>query len=125
MATLETSPSLTVQAIRHPSEPSTLVVMVSGTILRSNGHWLGEAVDEFLSGEPAARVICDVSGVRRADAAVVDALCRMKLAARRHGCRLEVRDPAMALQELLSLTGLTSVIPAGPTLPVEVGRQPE
>ena len=45
------------------------------------------------------------------DLAVVDALARWVVAARRRGCSLRLRDPGGRLWELLDLTGLGEVIP--------------
>lgn len=40
------------------------------------------------------------------DLGLVDALARLKLAARRLGCSLRVREPSVELVELLDLVGL-------------------
>ena len=42
--------------------------------------------------------------------AVVDELARLELAARRHGCMIRLRDPCVALVELLGLVGLRQVL---------------
>jgi hypothetical protein len=49
------------------------------------------------------------------DLALVDDLARMQLAARRHGCAIELRDACPGLLELLDLVGLR----------VEMGGKPE
>jgi anti-anti-sigma regulatory factor len=55
---------------------------------------------------PDVVVVCDVSGLVRADLDVVDALARLALAARRRGRSIEVRRACPRLRELLELTGL-------------------
>jgi hypothetical protein len=44
------------------------------------------------------------------DLALVDALARLQLAARRLGCCIRVRDPSDELRGLLALVGLTDVV---------------
>jgi ABC-type transporter Mla MlaB component len=55
-------------------------------------------------------VACDVSGVE-ADAVTVDALARLQLAARRHGCRVQLRNASGGLVDLLAFMGLDAVLP--------------
>ena len=54
--------------------------------------------------------LCDVSGVDP-DAVTVDALARLQLAARRHGCQVRLLHPSRELLELLAFMGLTDVLP--------------
>ena len=56
---------------------------------------------------------------RRPDLAIVDALARMQLGARRRGTRLKLRNVSDELRGLLELVGLADV------LAVEPRRQPE
>jgi anti-anti-sigma regulatory factor len=63
-------------------------------------------------------VVVDVSTLI-ADAATVDSLARLQLAARRLGRELRLRHASDNLQELVDLCGLADV------LRVEVRRQPE
>jgi ABC-type transporter Mla MlaB component len=64
----------------------------------------------LLAGEDAGVVLCDVRGVP-ADAATVDALARLQLAARRHGCRLRLVNASDELRELTAFLGLRDVLP--------------
>ncbi len=48
------------------------------------------------------------------DLCLVDALARLQLEARRHGCSVRLRDPCAELRELLELVGLTHLILAPP-----------
>jgi hypothetical protein len=65
-------------------------------------------------------VVCDVDSLVP-DAAAVDGLARLKLAARRLGCDLRVRRASMELCQLLDFVGLADAVLDG----VEVGREPE
>jgi hypothetical protein len=61
----------------------------------------------------------------RIDLAVVEALARLQLSARRLGCSIRVRDACASLLELLALAGLGDVVPCVPALGVQAGGQPE
>lgn len=54
-------------------------------------------------------IAVDVTGVT-ADAVSVDALARLRLAARRHGCRVVLRGTGPDLRELICLMGLDQVL---------------
>ena len=59
---------------------------------------------------PPVIVICDVRGAD-ADAATVDALARLQLAARRWGCRVRLRNASDDLLALVAFMGLADVLP--------------
>jgi hypothetical protein len=61
---------------------------------------------------------------RRLDLALVEALARLQLAARRLGCSIRLRDPCEELCGLLDLVGLADVV-AGAALPLEAGGEAE
>ena len=61
----------------------------------------------------------------RPDLALVDALARLQLAARRLGCSVRLRDPCEQLRELLDLVGLADVVRAAAGLPLEARREAE
>ncbi|QCX78739.1 hypothetical protein C9F11_25640 [Streptomyces sp. YIM 121038] len=63
-------------------------------------------------------VVCDLRGVTTADLATVDAVARLRLAARRADVGLRLRGPTPALWALLRLVGLAELC-------VEVERDPE
>lgn len=63
-------------------------------------------------------VVGHVDGIR-ADLALVDALIRLQLAARRLGCSIRLRNPGEELRELLDLVGLADVVASRPGLPNE------
>jgi ABC-type transporter Mla MlaB component len=55
----------------------------------------------------------DLRGVP-ADAVAVDALARLQLAARRHGCELRLRNASPELRELIAFMGLRDVLRVAP-----------
>ena len=72
------------------------------------------SVGAGLQGSMGARapreiVICDVRRVEP-DAASVDALARLQLAARRKGCLVRLRNASVELLELVSFMGLADVL---------------
>jgi anti-anti-sigma regulatory factor len=58
----------------------------------------------------------DLRGVP-ADAVAVDALARLQLAARRHGCELRLRNASPELRELIAFMGLQRVLRVAPAAP--------
>ena len=67
------------------------------------------------------RIVGRLDG-RRADLALVDALARLQLAARRRDRRLCVRDPTAELRGLVELVGLTDALGVEPRGQPEVGE---
>jgi anti-anti-sigma regulatory factor len=59
-------------------------------------------------------VLCDVSGVILHDAVLVEALLRLQLTARRFGGRIRVFRPSPQLLDLITATGLGTVLTAEP-----------
>jgi hypothetical protein len=80
------------------------------------------------AGEPSVAVVVIASGETEliagrlegvvADLALVDALARVHLAARRLGCSIRLRDASCELRELIDLAGLSGLL-------LEPSRQPE
>jgi anti-anti-sigma regulatory factor len=60
---------------------------------------------------------------RRADLALVDALVRFQLVARREGGRLRLRNVSEELRRLLELVGLAEVLELEPRGKAELGEQ--
>jgi anti-anti-sigma factor len=121
----EGSPGAIVRARRPAHDPNTIEVEIRGRIDRSDAARLGREVRSLLEDRDAEQIVCDVGSITRADAAVVDALCRMRLVARRRGCQFRLRDASRELLDLLILVGLTDVLPLAPRSALEVERQPE
>ncbi|MEW2523564.1 STAS domain-containing protein [Streptomyces sp. NPDC047071] len=70
------------------------------------------------AGPGQGPVVCDLRGVTTADLATVEAVARLRLAARRADVGLRLRGPTPALWALLRLVGLAELC-------VEVERDPE
>jgi ABC-type transporter Mla MlaB component len=62
-----------------------------------------------LLGRGADVAYVDVTGVEP-DAVCVDALARLQLGAKHHGCRVRLRDATPALRELVAFMGLADVL---------------
>lgn len=90
--------------------PSTVALAIRGPITRADLPGLCDRVCARLSANAGSVVLCDVHGVEP-DAVTVDALCRLQLGARRHGCEIRVRHASAALLELVAFMGLTDVLP--------------
>ena len=70
-----------------------------------------------LRGRAAGVVTCDVTGAGRAEVVTAEALARLLLTARRHGWRLEITGAGPELRAVLSLLGLTGVLPQAAGVP--------
>jgi len=55
----------------------------------------------------------NVAGIG-SDAGTVDALARLQLAARRHGCQVRLRGASSELRELVVFMGLRDILPEWP-----------
>jgi ABC-type transporter Mla MlaB component len=93
--------------------PSTVRIPIEGPIVRDDVPALCERVETLMAESGAEVVICEVSGVA-VDAVAVEALARLQLGARRHGCRVRLCGGAPPeLLDLVELMGLTNVLPCG------------
>lgn len=81
-----------------------------GPIAREDMPGLCDRVCALLSESDAAVARCDVGSVA-VDATTVDALARLQLAARRHGCQVRLRHASGELLELVAFMGLRDVLP--------------
>ena len=90
------------------SRPDTVAFAIRGPIARSDLPGLCDRVCALLAARRGA-VACDVTGVDP-DAVTVEALARLQLGARRHGCEIRLRNASAALLDLVELMGLTEVI---------------
>ena len=89
----------------------TVALAVRGPIARTDLPGLCERICASLETSDADVVLCDVTGVDP-DAVTVDALARLQLAARRHGCQVRLCNASGELLELVAFMGLTDVCPA-------------
>lgn len=90
--------------------PLTIGFAVRGPIARSDLPGLCDRVCALLESSRAPVVLCDVSTVEP-DAVTVDALARLQLAARRHGCRVRLRNASSELLDVVAFMGLADVLP--------------
>jgi ABC-type transporter Mla MlaB component len=90
--------------------PDTVVWALGPVILRADVPALCAHLAGLLD-EGVSVVVCDVSTVAGADAAAVDALARLHLAARRRGRRILIRGGDPHLVGLLRLVGLRDALP--------------
>ena len=90
--------------------PRTVAVAVGGPIARTDLPGLCARVCDLLKTSGAAVALCDVRGVE-ADAVTVEALARLQLGARRHGCQVRLRHPSSELVDLVAFMGLHDVLP--------------
>jgi len=92
------------------SGPHALTFSICGPINRTDLPGLCDRVCALLSESAVDVALCDVAGVDP-DAVTVDALARLQLAARRHGCQVRLRHASDELLELVAFMGLTDVLP--------------
>ena len=89
--------------------PDTVAFAIRGPIARAELPGLCDRVCGLLGQASAGVALCDVTGVA-ADAVTVDALARLQLAARRHGCRVRLLNASEDLRELVAFMGLADVL---------------
>ena len=90
--------------------PRAVAFAIGGPISRSDLPALCERVCALLAESRADVALCDVTGVEP-DAMTVDALARLQVAGRRHGCLVRVRHASDELLELIAFMGLRDVLP--------------
>ncbi len=105
--------------------PGSTVVAVGGRLARADVPGFCDRVCALLDWTGDGPLECDVRAVVTPDAAVVDAMARLQLAAARRGRRVHLRGASPALRELLGLMGLAGVLPLAEPLRVELEGQPE
>jgi ABC-type transporter Mla MlaB component len=99
-----------------PAHIGTLRFSVRGPLARDDLPALYERFCALVSEHAPARILCDVAGVAP-DAVAVDALARMQLAARRHHCTVTLVGVPVELRTLVTLMGLTNVLPGAEPQP--------
>ena len=72
----------------------------------------------------SAKIAIDCGSVRVPTAATIDQIARLKLAARRCGCELELRNTSPILLELIGFAGLSGVLGLEAGRQTEQGKQP-
>jgi ABC-type transporter Mla MlaB component len=99
-----------------PRPPQTVDFAVHGPITRADLPGLCERICALLDTSGADVAVCDARGVDP-DAVTVDALARLQLAARRHGCQVRLRRASDELLDLVAFMGLRDVLPDCPGRP--------
>jgi ABC-type transporter Mla MlaB component len=89
----------------------TIAFAIEGPIRRTDLPGLCDRVCGLLQGSRPETAFCDVRGVDP-DAVTVDALARLQLAARRHGCQVRLHNASDELRELVAFMGLEDVLVA-------------
>jgi ABC-type transporter Mla MlaB component len=100
-------------------------MVIVGRIGPGDAAALCERVQALLGDRHAAVVVCDVAALTHVDLATVEALARLRLAARRVGGSVWLRHASLELQELLALVGLRNVVPCWPGLRLEARGKTE
>lgn len=93
-----------------PSPRQAIAFAIGGPIGRVHLSVLCERVCALLEHGEADIAVCDVRDLD-ADAVTVDALARLQIAARRHGCQVRLCHASSELRELLDFIGLGDVLP--------------
>jgi ABC-type transporter Mla MlaB component len=94
--------------VKRPT--TTIAFAIEGPIAREDLPGLCDRVCTLFGDARPEVAFCDVRGIEP-DAVTVDALCRLQLAARRHGCVVRFRNASDELRELVAFMGLTEVLP--------------
>ncbi|MEO5576196.1 MAG: STAS domain-containing protein [Gaiellaceae bacterium] len=90
--------------------PRSIAFSIHSPIARTDLPGLCDRVCALLEQSGVRVALCDAGGVE-VDAVTVDALARLQLAARRHGCQVRLRGASTELLELVALMGLSDVVP--------------
>ena len=88
-----------------------LDLAIRGPLERADLPGLYARVCALLQGAAGETVRCDVAGIA-VDAVAVDALARLQLGARRHGCELRLCGESNELRALVALMGLEEALRA-------------
>lgn len=102
-------------AERPSSVPKTIVLAIGGSIAPADIPGICDRLKLLLEDGGANLVVCDVSALVEPDLVVVDALARLQLTARRSRCQVRLLYACDRLQDLLTLTGLSEVVPLADT----------
>ena len=93
------------------SEVRPVAVAIRGPLQRTDLPGLYTRVCALFTANPGATLACDVTEVA-VDAVAVEALARLQLGARRHGCTVRLLSAPRELIELAAFMGLEDVVAA-------------
>ena len=105
----------------QPAPAASIIIAVGSPAARDEGDQVVVVVASNESGE----LTCDARALTDPDAATLDALARLQLAARRSGTSVELSNVHRNLADLLALVGLADVIPCSQDSGVDADRQVE
>ena len=91
------------------TEQTTIRFAVRGPIARSDLPGLCERVRDLIAAHGATCAVCYVNGLDP-DAVAVDALARLHLEARQHGCALRLDGCSKDLSDLMAFLGLRGLL---------------
>ena len=91
------------------SNPAIVEVAIRGPLARSDLAGLYARVCALFTANPGALLLCDVIEVA-VDAVAIEALARLQLGARRHGCAVRLRNAPHELVDLACFMGLERVV---------------
>jgi hypothetical protein len=91
------------------SPPRIVILAIRAPLLRADLPGLVERTCVLLDGHDAEELRCEAPGIA-ADAVAIDALARLALAARRHGCRVRLCGAYEQLCALVRFAGLAEVL---------------
>jgi ABC-type transporter Mla MlaB component len=111
--------------LRPCAEPGTILLVIGGPVSRAGIPELCERVRSLLNEQAGDVVVCDVGVLVDPDAVTVEALARLQLTAGRLGRQIWLHRACRRLQELLTLMGLSDVVPLAPGSPIEARGQAE
>ena len=89
----------------------TVETVIRAPLWRDDLPGLYARVCSLLAKNRGALIVCDVAGVA-SDAVAIEALARLQLGARRHGCSVRLRDASPELVELAAFMGLEEFLAA-------------
>jgi ABC-type transporter Mla MlaB component len=93
------------------TQSETVHALIRGPLDRRDLPGLYTRVCAQLAAARGGTLVCDVVEVA-ADVVAVEALARLQLGARRHGCRVLIANAPVELDELIQLCGLVGVLKA-------------
>lgn len=88
----------------------TIALAIRGPLGRADLPGLYARVCQLLEANAGGVVLCDVAGIP-GDCVAIEALARLQLGARRHGCEVHLREASKQLREVIAFMGLEDVLP--------------
>jgi ABC-type transporter Mla MlaB component len=93
------------------TQSETVHAQIRGPLERRDLPGLYARICAQLAATQGGTLVCDVAEVS-VDGVAVEALARLQLGARRHGCRVLIANAPAELDELIQLCGLIGVLKA-------------